>query len=341
MLSTNVKVTLETLKPKLKDYLKQYNKTSYKKEFPWLDNIFEVRDKAVIKKLFDKVIEDIYNNKIDFTWLAIPEIIDWSDVLGFKFSKPERAKIYPDIELSNFIHEIKDDQGISLDYLKRRKVYLWSSSTSSAIKSWSVFQCLYAEVVEDNKTYILNNGDWYQLDNNFVDIVDKAYKSVPRSSISFLPHLNEREDRYNEKMVENDPVTFALMDKKNISYGGGKSKIEFCDLYTSKKAMVHVKKYGGSSVLSHLFSQGVVSATAFLSDEKFRSGVNDLLPASHKLSDHFSRPKSDEFKICYAILSSAPGDLVIPFFSKVSLKNAIKQLSLLGYNYSLAKIEMK
>ncbi len=49
------------------------------------------------------------------------------------------------------------------------------------------------------------------------------------------------------------------MDKKNIPYGGGYSRIEFCDLFSKSKQMIHVKRYGGSSVLSHLFNQGLVS----------------------------------------------------------------------------------
>lgn len=42
--------------------------------------------------------------------------------------------------------------------------------------------------------------------------------------------------------------------------------------------MLHVKKYTGSSALSHLFAQGAVAATSFLSDEQFRAGANKIIP---------------------------------------------------------------
>ena len=65
----------------------------------------------------------------------------------------------------------------------------------------------------------------------------------------------------------------AVMDRKNIRYGGGASRIEFCDLFINKRTLLHVKRYGGSSAMSHLFSQGVVSATLFLQDRDFRQKV--------------------------------------------------------------------
>ena len=59
------------------------------------------------------------------------------------------------------------------------------------------------------------------------------------------------------------------------------SSKEFCDLYTVDKDICHVKKYGQSGVLSHLFAQGVVSGELFRSDIKFRQKVNQKLPAPY------------------------------------------------------------
>jgi len=41
-------------------------------------------------------------------------------------------------------------------------------------------------------------------------------------------------------------------------------------LITKDKEIVHVKHYGGSAVLSYLFSHGVVSGELFIADEDFR-----------------------------------------------------------------------
>jgi uncharacterized protein (TIGR04141 family) len=341
VLSTNAKVGLKNLKKQLSKYLKKYHEKSYQTTFPWIDNIIEIRDKSLLEKLNGTLIDKISNNKLELVWLSIPEIIDWGDVLGFKFARTERASIYPDIELVNFLKQINPRAEITLDYLKRKKVFCWSASLGQPIKTWSLFHCLYAEIQEGSDTYILNNGLWYQLNNNFVDSINAFYKSVPVSDIDLPCHRNIREDQYNKEVSESNPKMFALMDKKNIMIGGGSSRVEFCDIYTSSKVMIHVKKYGGSAVLSHLFSQGVVSATSLLSEINFRKQVNGKLPKSHKFDDYKERPTPTDFEVCYAIASNAPGDLVLPFFSKVSLKNAIKQLQILGFKYSIKKIDLK
>lgn len=342
VLSTNAKVNLNTLPALLRRYLAKYGDTAYQENFPWIDNIIEVRDKGVRAHLDAKLIGKIRRNELDSIWLAIPEIIEWSDVLGFKFRKTDRAKIYPDIELQNFLEQdVSPKAEINIEYLKRRKVFLWSASTSGPITNWSLFHCLYAEIHKDDDTFLLNNGLWYKISRNFVDDINAFYKSIPLSDIALPPYLDLWENKYNESVAESSPLNFALMDRKTIPIGGGYSKIEFCDLYTSTQVLIHVKKYGGSSVLSHLFSQGVVSATSFLSDPDFRKSVNELLPERFKFADTAQRPNPADYEVCYAIMSSAPGDLILPFFSKVSLKNAIKQLQILGFRYSLKKIELK
>jgi uncharacterized protein (TIGR04141 family) len=102
--------------------------------------------------------------------------------------------------------------------------------------------------------------------------------------------------------------------------------------------MVHVKRYGNSSVLSHLFSQGVVSGELFVSDREFREKLNVKLPAGHKLANPILRPDPTQYEVVYGIISNMDGPLDIPFFSKVTLRNARRHLTGFGYQVTLAKI---
>lgn len=80
------------------------------------------------------------------------------------------------------------------------------------------------------------------------------------------------------------------MDQKFIHHGGGKSKIEFCDLIRGQSDFIHVKYYTGSQSMSHLFSQGFIGSELFISDSEFRGKLNEKLPAHIKLADHINRP---------------------------------------------------
>lgn len=137
------------------------------------------------------------------------------------------------------------------------------------------------------------------------------------------------ENSYNERVARINGLT--LMDAKNIPYGGGHSKIEFCDLFDyNSSRLYHVKKYGGSSVLSHLFNQGLVSAQLMLSDENFRKSVNNILPASEQFSPVEQKPEAQKYEVIFSVISESSNKLNIPFFSKVALKNVKRSLELYG-----------
>ena len=130
------------------------------------------------------------------------------------------------------------------------------------------------------------------------------------------------------------------LDGDVIPHGGGHSSIEFCDVLTADKKLVHVKRYSGSAQLSHLFNQGVVSGELFLSaDADFREKVNGKLPAGLKFADPKLRPTAGDYEIVFGIIVPPGKPLEIPFFSKVSFRNARRRLLTYGYTVTKKRIE--
>ena len=86
--------------------------------------------------------------------------------------------------------------------------------------------------------------------------------------------------------------------------------------------------------------QGVISGELFISSDSFRGEVNNWLSDDYKLDNVDNRPNPAEYEICYAIMSDVPGDLRIPFFSKVVMKHAIKRLQAYGYKVTKKKISI-
>ena len=124
------------------------------------------------------------------------------------------------------------------------------------------------------------------------------------------------------------------MDKESVRLTGmGKSSIEVCDVL-SNNHLIHVKKNGGSSYLSHLFNQAAVSGEMLL-DINFRKEVNKKI-WTLVFDDDFI---SNQYTVVLAIITKTVDERPkIPFFSKVSIQYAIDGLKRKGYNVEIKNI---
>jgi uncharacterized protein (TIGR04141 family) len=314
--------------------VERYRSTDYKAAFDWIDQIAEVRDRTREDALNTTLIAKIQQEDFDKIWMAVPEVIQWEDVAGFRYIRKKRADLHDDLHLADFLESLGAD-GVTLAHLKDEDVHMISASTDEA-RSWPAFKCLYGEVEVDGKLHILNNGKWYEVAADFTSQVIRDYEGIPESTVD-LPHCAVRtEGDYNRAVAEARGM--CCLDNDPIVHGGGHSKIEFCDLLSQDKKIIHVKRYGNSSVLSHLFSQGVVSGELFISDPEFRTKLNAKLPAALRLPDPQSRPAADQYEVVYGIVSKSQRPIELPFFSKVSLRNARRRLMGYGYKVTLKKI---
>lgn len=339
----HTKVSIEVFWNVAKRLYAAFGDTKYKERYPWLDKIREERDKDVTEKLDQELVRRILDNDFQKLWLAIPEVVSWEDIQGFSFKhkevQPDKSGpvLYQDLDMHEWVKVKKLPKELSAAQLKSKEVFIYWQDGRPA-SSWSIYRCLNAEVDLDQKKYILNDGDWYNIESSYVTEVDQFYKSIPDSKAALPPYDSKTEPEYL-KVVAACSSDYALMDRKVVMIGGGRSRVEFCDLYSKNKEIIHVKQYGGSSVLSHLFSQALVSGDCFLHDAEFREKVNELLPQAFKLADTVAQPVPKDFEICIAVMSKEKGALELPFFSKVSFKHAVKALHNLGYNVTKLKIE--
>lgn len=336
----------------IKDFLgKCFDKSEskeYQIDFPWIDQVQEIRDKSKEKELNEAVIEKIKQNQTDKIWLAVPEIIDWADVAGFKYKDEEEAPTFDDISLDDFLKTLRDRNNLKLDHLKNYRIYWLRASDDSNPFEWPVFQCLYAEIDLNYEKYILTNKSWYKVDSNYVQKINNAHGAIPQSDVVFPDYEvavyggqgnDKGEPGYNKAFAEADTTNRCLMDRKNINYGGGHSLIEFCDIFTKDKKLIHVKRYGGSSSLSHLFQQGFVSGELFREDEQFRTAINNKLASGFKLSNPATAPNQNEYEIVFVVINHSARELDLPFFSKITLHTVERRLRGFGYKVSLKKVK--
>jgi len=339
-LSVRVRVDLTSLPSLLKQYLQKSGDLAYREKFRWVDHVAEVRDKPREEQLFLQLVKVIDGRKAG-VWAAIPERIEWTNFDSFRFGSMSNGRSYDDITLDRIL-DCLDGEPISLESLQRGSVYCMAEDNPHPVHKWTFLKCLTAELNQDGSMYLLNAGKWYRVSADFVDEIERDLTALlPESPPSLPVWGDENEGEYNARVAGGSDGHLMLMDKVMISHPGMASPIEFCDLFSDERRLFHVKRYGQSSVLSHLFMQGLVSANSLLADAQFRLAVNQRLPPSHQLPDPNTRPMPSTYEVVFAIGSSEIGPVRLPFFSRVTLRNVVRSLTQsFGYRASLAKIRV-
>jgi uncharacterized protein (TIGR04141 family) len=332
-----VRVAVDGLKELLGQYLRKSAETTYKTTFPWIDHIAEVTDRGLVETLDEQLSEKV-NGTRDRCWLCVPEIIDWGRTGGFRYAFTSRSPEYSDLNFDGFL-ESTSDGAVDINLLKRRRAYQVGNE-GRILDDWSIYRCVYCEIDHGGHSYVLSNTRWYRVDTDFVRIVNEFFDSLPRYEATFPEFDDASEGEYCARISKDMSATYALMDQKPIPIGGAYGKVEFCDLFTAAKDMIHIKRYGASSVLSHLFSQGVVAGEAFRSDATFRSGVIDRLPETYRVFTEEQVPQPAEYRVVFAVISEKATPLTLPFFSRVNIRQACRRLQAFGYRTEIAKIQV-
>lgn len=332
-------VSIENIRSLLRKFLRLYESNAYKENFSWIDQIRMVKPGTLayteLSEILTARLEEAWSNDgaSDDCWLAIPEVIDWTNVSGFRFGRRASDGVFSDIHLRDFLQTIDDDEPITTELLRRRVVYAVNDDQFE-IERWPIYRCLHCEISNGGQNYVMSGGNWFLINRDFRDEIDDYFKSISNFNGEFPVYSHKSEGDYNKDVADKSQGYWALMDAKQIKVGGVHDKVEFCDLYGKGREIVHVKHYGASGVLGHLFNQGVVSGELLKKEKKYSSLVDVKLPSSHKifLSDSVPRDVSN-YTVVFGIISKSPRkELHIPFFAKVALKNAHSILRGLGYH---------
>jgi uncharacterized protein (TIGR04141 family) len=184
-------------------------------------------------------------------------------------------------------------------------------------------------------------GQWLRVQRAFDKLVRKEVASLKDLTKTLkLPAIKpgEREDDYSKRVGQDNG--HALLDKNNFRIGSY-DKIEVCDLLTKKTDFLCVKKMHSSASLSHLFSQGSVSAQLLKGNQKYRDKIAqiarkhlDVKPTD--FDDWIAEPR-----FVFVIPTRKAGSIAnaMFFFSKVNLRQHIRTIRSTGCQVALCKVE--
>lgn len=339
-----------------KEIAKMYLRDTYQESFDWIDNLRVITDPAILKELQEMLVDAIKTGSNNVT-VAVPEFVEWDDLSEFYFSFDSRNR-FPDPEgadLRGALKQVGKLEKLSVDRLRR----LWRLNAKAVdgngAYQWSLLRCLTGEFKRGESEYILSEGEFFEIRKEFLEELDSYIASLPATKHKLPVSPGDiQEGKYNEIAAKSND-SYLLLDKKMVRVDGMTSPIEICDILTADRCFIHVKRKLGSSTLSHLFAQGSVSADLFLMSKEYRTAtLKKIQQEEQALGDpeaigRFSTFKPDgitprEYGVSYAIVAKW-GDRklvqALPFFSKVNLRRHVEDLKRMGYQVSVARVDVE
>lgn len=334
------------------DALSVYAKDDYKNHFGWVDQIKHVREADLLEKLdaaaAAKLEAVIGGADPDGLHLAFPIIYDPEKGASIRYKGFRSKLVFPDLDLSGYLSALQE-QGVTsftADDLRKHAVHEVDDEGKDCGKSWKIGECLVLEAEVDGHTYVLSGGRWYQVAQDYAQELVKFFDELPREELpDALP--DENEEKYNRRL-KNDVLELLCLDRKLIKPTGWTTTVEACDFLDKDSRIIHVKDKTSSSRLSHLFNQGTVSGRILIVDGAARdlvrgkiseveaeTGQADFVEIIPTAASNF---QSRGYTIVYAVIGT--GDVPkLPFFSLVTLRQAVRDLKALGYKAAFAWIK--
>jgi uncharacterized protein (TIGR04141 family) len=332
------------------DLLEAFTADDYKADFGWIDQLALVRNNDQVAALNELLVEQLQRGEAGTTHLAMPETIDWEDIDAFKIGGT-RGHVYDDLDLEEYLDHLGDEGAtLTLENLKQRPVSIRFGRSGNFDKRWNLYQCIVTEQRLNEQLYVLIEGRWFAISESLVQEVDQFVADLPEPRINLIAaRPGEIEADYNTRLAASSPDHLLKLDARIKRPGGASSGIEFCDVLSDGGDLVHVKRKSRSSTLSHLFAQGSVSATTFLSDGHFRTEIRKVIEdevAGGTLSSWLNVvPAADQtvdraqYRVTFVVVvnSDREGRDWLPFFSKLNLMQQGRQLANMGFGVAIAR----
>ncbi len=343
----------EQLTRTLEEFLAIHNLDTYTRTvFKYIDNFAPLKDKNKID-ILDKELLNQINKKNPHVSLFTPFDINFPGAFSFKFNGlGNKNNVFNSIDIRTTLYKLINETNkvfTSISELTKPIISIIDyNDPANILKKYPLYRCLYFEIKEETHWYFIESGVWYEVKRDFSDKIDKAVDSLITDCLEIditfskeellKKHFKEKKEHkryenwFNHELAEylsRNGATQCL-DSDNITLVGY-DKIEVCDVIfvdpNGTKYLFHNKYKYGSSSLSHLFSQGNVSAE-LLANPEFRIKVNKKINddrLKYEINDDFN-PRNNI--IVFGIISPKENDgsFSIPLFSKINLKLFVDSL---------------
>lgn len=190
--------------------------------------------------------------------------------------------------------------------------------------------CFSLDVTNKRGHFILFSGKWYMASPNLEAKMESFLNSLlPPSEPP--PNWNGADDEgtYNNSVC-NLNNELVHMDARNVMYGGGQSRFEFCDfLNPSKKILYFAKNPSSAQGMSHLFEQTRRTVELFFgNNDLYLNKLRRKLIQEHpnlNMDWIEGRPISSQWEVCLVSLGKRADQLSM--FPRCGLMKLHREIS--------------
>lgn len=311
---------------------------------------------AATKGVLDGELERLLSGTVRDTGELLLPVVPTSVVEHFSEARSftiiighARPAPVPSLELEDFLRRTRlQRDGERVKVLRGGRVYLNADDDGGRVLVVArADKWLEANVSVDSRRFFLMDGDWFEIGADYVrasrDAIVRLFPAVPAVSLpEWSLTAGCAEFDYNSYVAARSQGQYLCLDKNRAVRDplGVRSSLEICDLLGPDNELIHVKRAKGSEPLSHLFSQGLVSAQSLIAGppsvlERF-VGTVAALPHGRTLPGDF-KPR----KVVYAILMEngkhLTPDTLFPF-SQATLAHAARILGTYGVDVEVIGI---
>lgn len=315
-----------------------------KTDFADVNRFVAENDKTKIDELDKWLYDNLVGNQVKDISIAIPEI-ESTMVSSYVLKKNRQQVTIADLMIDHVASAFQKLQQAIEDIDNIEIKSLDADGKIIANRCYTLRECIVAESkLKGNKNiiHVMSLGKWYRVNKDFVEEINREVNRIETTVNNYLldANLGEKEKDYNERVSNSDTNKYVCLDRDTFKKGLNRSAIEVCDIYTSDKHLICVKRYHDSQTLSHLFSQGVVSARSLKDFIDYRKFLIQKVGNVGTFDN--TTFKENDFTFVYAIIfdrkKTIPNHL--PFFSKVRLIADARIIKGLGFNIKLCHIKL-
>lgn len=339
--STSVRISTKIQADEITDLCRSlieiYGRNDYIDSFPDIQNIVPISDPDIIYKLNEKLLEAFANSPVDLV-LVIPEIVDYSEPFGVKFSGAGRCDTeYTDVYIGGYREYLQEnDVEIveDVDLFNRHKIKIVDENGYTK-KEYSIYKSFLFDCELEGSNYHLCEGEWYFIETNYIQKLSSSLNPYFIDNHNLLHQCDvKREDEYNVSVSDIHPSVICL-DKENIA-PTGQYQVEPCDLISvvnDRAHLIHVKISTRSANLSHLFNQGVNSIELLRMEQESKDKLKALVNNDPILSSIIDK---EHFTVIYGIITKKAGVNLddrsknLPIFSRISLLRVVNLLRMMN-----------